>query len=243
MIDYPHSPTSSRITSRRAKAVETNLVRQIAFFGVLTVIVAAVFVVVVIPNVIKFMSKSNAMPAPVVTTIPPQVPTIATPTAATNSAELTLAGFSEKGNQVVVLDNGQELTRAAAKDDGSFSIDLTLQAGDNSLTAYAINTNQQQSAVSSAYVVSFSNQAPKLTLTSPQDNQSVVGSNNQKVSIAGTTDPNTKLTVNDQLIFVKSDGSFSTTFQLNTGDNPLDFKAISSAGNLTEQKITVHFSL
>lgn len=237
-------PTNSRTASRRAKKIENNLMRQIVIFVTLTVVLVAALIFVVIPNAIRMIGGKSvtkqltAQPSGV----PPQTPFLAAPVEATNSAQLTITGFSQKGNQVVLLDNTIEVARSAAQDDGSFSIPVSLQTGDNLITSYAIAANNQQSAVSQAYLVNYNTQAPKLELTSPTDGQSVVGSINKQLKIAGTTDPNTKVTINDGLLFVNADGTFSTTFQLNGGDNGLDFKATNPAGNQTEKKVTVHFA-
>ncbi len=239
------SASSSRLTSRRAKNMEKKLVMQIVFFLLLSVVLVAVFALVVVPNVIKLMSGSNVSTQIVVkpSSVPPQIPFVAAPIAATNSAQLTVTGFSQIGNQIVILDNSQELSKADVQNDGSFSASITLQTGDNLLTAYAINkSNKQQSAVSQANLVNFNDQAPKLDLTQPTDGQTNVGSKNQKLSIQGTTDPGSKVSLNDGLVFVNADGTFTSTFQLSSGDNNLDFKATNAAGNSTEKKLTVHYS-
>jgi len=238
-------PKSTRITSRRAKVIEHKLLRQIIFFGVLTVTLVIVFVTFIIPNVIKLVagSSSNQVVSQADILLP-QVPTISTPVEATNSAQLTLSGYSEKGSQVVVLNNGQEIKRADAQEDGSFSVGLDLQAGENSLTTYAIKTsNQLQSAVSASFLVVFDSEMPQLEITDPQENQSILGSKNKMMTVNGITDPGAKVTLNDRFIIVKSDGSFTAVLQLNAGENVLSFRSVDPAGNVTERKITVQFSL
>ncbi len=246
-IEYPPGvdmPPSTRMTSRRAKNIESKLLRQIAIVGVITVVLAVVFILVVIPNVIKLMANNGSVPAGTVqdTSVPPQTPIIAAPVDATNSAQITLKGYSQKGNKIVILDNSTELQRGDAADDGSFSIDVQLQTGDNSLTAYAINSAQKESQTSQAYLVKYDTEPPKLDISDPQDNASINGSKNQQLSIKGVTDPGSHVSLNDGIVFVKSDGSFVATFQLNNGDNALDIKATDPAGNINEKKLTVHFS-
>lgn len=235
--------TSSRMTSRRAKNIENRLLKQIIVVGILTIGIAAAFIFVVIPNVIKFVSGPGSVNQVTEdTSLPPQTPFIAAPVDATNSAQLTLSGYSQKGNQIVILINGSEVKRADAGEDGSFSAQFDLQNGDNSITAYAVNTNQKESGVSQAYLVKFDNEPPKLDITDPQDNATVIGSKNQRYTIKGTTDQNTRVTLNDSIIFVKSDGTFTSTFQLSPGENTLTFKATDAGGNTTEKKVLVKFS-
>lgn len=236
-------PPSSRMTSRRAKNIESKLLKQIAVVGIITVVLAAAFILVVIPNVIKLMANSGgSITTTQDTSIPPQTPLIAAPVDATKSAQLSFTGFTQKGNLVVVLDNGSELKRGVANDDGSFHLDLELQQGENSLTAYAINAAQKESATSQAYVVSFDSEPPKLDISDPQDNATINGSKNQQLSVKGVTDPGSRVSLNDGVVFVKSDGSFIATFQLNNGDNAIDMKAVDPAGNINEKKLTIHFS-
>ena len=229
------------VTSRRTKLEQKKILRQIVFFLFLAVVFTAGFILVVIPNLFKFLANlSGSIPAQT-DTVPVQIPFVAAPVAATSSATLTLSGFSQKGYTVVVVDNSQEKGRQAANDDGSFKTDVTLDQGDNQLTVYAVDQNKKQSDVSQTYHVKFSDQPPALDITQPQDKANIQGKQNQKLTIEGKTDPQVQVTVNDRLIFVKDDGSFSTVQQLNEGDNNFTVKAVDDAGNNTQKQFTVSF--
>jgi hypothetical protein len=235
-------PSSSHMGSRRAKVEQKKVFRQTIFFGVLAVAFLIFFGLIVIPNVIRFFGNQGNQATFDDSGLPPQVPLLSSPVTATSSASLNLKGYNEKGNQVVLLQNGQETQRATVEDDGSFSFDTTLSTGDNRFTLYAIDPANKESEVSREYLVVFDNQPPKLEVADLQDKQSVQGKKNQMLSIKGTTDPDTKVTLNDRLVFSKEDGSFTTQQRLENGENTLTFKATDQAGNTTEKKIIVTFS-
>jgi hypothetical protein len=229
------------VTSRRTKLEQNKIIRQIVIFLVLAVALIAAFVLIIIPNLFKFLANlSGAIPSQS-NDVPVQVPFLAAPVAATSSANLSLSGFSQKGYTVVVLDNTQEKKRQTTNDDGSFKTDVTLDQGDNQLTVYAVDQNSKQSPVSQTYHVKFSDQPPTLDVTQPVDKASIQGKQNQKLNIQGKTDPQVQVTINDRLIFVKDDGSFSAPQQLNEGDNAFTVKATDEAGNSTQKQFTVSF--
>ncbi len=235
-------PRVQYVLSRRGKKEQQKIIKQIIFFSVTAVILLALFVIVIIPNLIRWVGSKDKTPIVVVDDLPPpQPPQIAAPVYATSSAALSLSGFSSAHTTVVVSNNGQEIARDGTHDDGSFQISLTLTKGDNHLSALAIDDKNRQSPASREYVVSYITDPPKLDISEPQDKQAIVGKKNQNLTIKGKADKNTKVTLNDRILFNRDDGSFSTLQMLQTGDNTLDFKVTDQAGNQTEKKLTVSY--
>jgi bacillopeptidase F len=240
---YNTMSNSQHISSRRAKVEQKKLMRQTVGFGVLALVCLAFFGFIVIPGVIRWVGGlGGTAQLTTDTDVAPQVPVIETPFEATSSAKLTLNGFNQKGNQVAILDNTEEVQRVSTNDDGSFHADLTLQKGENKISAFAINSAGKESSTSTEFTVMYSNEPPKLEVTEPTDHQAVQGKKNQNVTFKGTTDPKTKVYINDRLIFVGSDGSFSATQRLENGENKVSVKSIDQAGNVTEKVVTVNFS-
>jgi hypothetical protein len=245
-IKYYNSPQYSqsapKMTSRRAKVEQSKLLKQSVLFGVLAVVLLIVGGFVIIPAFIRFVGGFSK---PVQTTsddgVPIQIPIVQTPLAATSSATLALTGFHQKGYEIVVVNNGRETARVKTQDDGSFATDVTLESGENRLTAYAVNEQKKESGVSAEYLVLFDNEPPKLEITEPTDGQSIEGKKNQNLTIKGTTDPKVKMQLNDRLFFIRTDGTFETTFRLNNGENTLTIKATDEAGNTTEKVVKVNF--
>lgn len=232
---------SQYASSRKAKLEQKKITHQIIFFLLLAIALVLLFVFVLIPTLIRVLASLSGNTPVQTDTVPVQVPFLSAPVAATSSATLTLSGFSQKGYNVAFVDNGQPLTTTNTNDDGSFQADLTLSDGENKITAYAIDANKKQSEVSQEYTVLLDTQLPSLDISKPQDKQSFQGKQNQNMTIEGKTDLNTKVYINDRLIFTKDDGSFTTLQQLHDGDNPLDIKAIDQAGNVTDKVLTISF--
>lgn len=240
---YSRSTPAPRLTSRRAKKIESQLVKQIVILIAVTLLLAFLFFRYVIPSAIKLISGNAPIQQESTANLtPPLVPVLSALATATNSATLQIKGYSQKGNQVVILNNSQEVKRADVAEDGSFSSELTLEKGQNSITTYAIAQNQQQSNVSPNSIILFDQEAPKLDISEPKDGQSISGNKNKVLTIKGNTEENAKMYLNDLFVFVKSDGSFATSIQLKSGGNDLNFRAVDVAGNTAEKKITVQFS-
>ena len=124
-----------------------------------------------------------------------------------------------------------------AAEDGGFSLsNVKLVEGDNKLSAVAIDQAGNKSAPSSEVDIYYSNQQPKLEISSPTDNQQVGGAS---VEVSGLTTAGVRLTVSGRLIIVNSEGKFSTQFNLASGDNALVFIATDKAGNQTRRELTV----
>lgn len=238
------SAPPARASSRKAKYETGRVLRQTVLLVVISVGVVLGFLFVVLPGIIRVVS-SHESGAPTQTdqaVVPIQPPVLAAPITATSSADITLTGFSQNGDTVVVLQNGQEAQRATANADGSFSASITLQPGANTVQAYAVDANNKQSDLSAQYSVTYANQPPKLDISTPTDGQQVQGKRNQNLEVKGQTDPMDRITINDRIVFAKDDGSFDTTFLLGQGSNTIDVKAMDQAGNITEKKFTVTYS-
>ena len=56
------------------------------------------------------------------------------------------------------------------------------------------------------------------------------------------TDDNIAVTINDRMVVIKTDNSFSYGYPLNEGDNILNIVATDAAGNQTtvQRKVTYH---
>ncbi len=231
-------------SSRRARFETSKLVGQTIIFLGAALILLVVFFFVILPQVVKFIA-GNTKITNVVTpdsglTIQP--PIVAAPVNATFSAQITLTGYTQKENQVVILDNAEEIQRVNPQSDGSFSTNINLKDGPNQIAAYNVTPDNKQSASTSSFLVLYEKNPPTLVISEPTDGQSVQGKKNQNLTIKGTAQKNARVTVNDRLIFSRSDGTFTTLYLLSIGQNTLDFKETDEAGNLTEKKITVTYA-
>lgn len=237
------SPKSVPVSSRLARREQQKVVRQTAFFLVLALGIGIGFVFIILPGFIRLISSLNTteVGSNNSDSLPPQVPILAAPPVATPSAEVVITGYGEKQSQVVVLLNGTENSRQAINDEGNFTFTLPLEEGDNEFKVYAIDEAQNESSVSKSYVIARDSQAPTLEITEPTANQEIQSRKNQLVTIKGKTEPEARVTVNGRLVFAGLDGTFSTTYSLQEGENKLQFESLDKAGNVTKQELTVTF--
>lgn len=231
------------VSSRLAKREQKKLSQQILMFLLGAIGVVVLFWFVVLPATIRFVASlggSDSVGGD--DTLPPQTPIFSAPLTATSSAKIILSGFAEAKSELVILQGGSEKTRTTVGDDGSFGLTLQLDPGENILSGYSVDEAGNESAESKRYTVMFDDEAPELEITEPVDGANVTLRKNQLTSVKGTTEPNAKVELNGRLVYADSEGAFNTTFQLNEGENQLQFKAIDEAGNTTEKAVKVTFS-
>jgi bacillopeptidase F len=249
MPNYPYSTGGSRsrktarVSSRLAQAEKKKVVRQTITLSVVGVILLLGFIFVILPGVIRFalnFSDTNFSFEPS-DTIPPQVPIISAPAAATSEPTIEVTGFGEPNSQVIFVINGQEAEQVSVAEDGSFSQEVSLDEGENSLKAYSIDQADNESGNSTTYTVIFDNTPPSITLTHPENGQEFVSKANQSISVEGTTEPGARVFVNGRRHQADSEGAFKATIRLNEGDNTISLKAEDAAGQTDELEITVKF--
>ncbi|MDQ5951066.1 MAG: hypothetical protein QG639_343 [Patescibacteria group bacterium] len=206
------------------------------------VILILIFMFVVLPLFIRFInSVLGTNPIAEDETVFLQPPVISAPVEATNSAQLKIDGYSSAGHEVVVVLNGQEFTRVPATDEGTFSADVELTEGENSLTSYSIDSEANESDAGQNYLIVLDTEDPKLEVTSPKEGDRI-DTRDSVIAVEGSTDPGSRIYVNDRTVFPGSDGTFSARHSLKEGKNEILVKARDEAGNETELKLTVEYS-
>jgi len=169
-------------------------------------------------------------------------PTIDPPPTATNSATISVTGKGQKGLTLILYVNNNEFKKLEVKEDGTFVIpNVSLTNGTNTISAKLTDTKGNLSDLSNIVSVTYGNMPPKLIISDPTDNTTVSGDPNT-VAVNGMTDDSVTVTVNDRMVVIKTDNSFSYSYPLNEGDNILTIVAIDTAGNQTviQRKVTYH---
>lgn len=243
---YPSSINDqpSMVTSRLAKREQKQLLVQTVALFVGAVVLLLAFIFVILPGVARVWSQITGTGLSGLDsedTFAPQVPILAAPVSATNSAELKLSGYGEADSQLKVVINGEAKTEDKIKTDGTFEVSIALTTGENVITAYAIDAAGNESEASRSYTVVFDNEAPKLEISEPQNGQSIELRKNQQLTIKGTTEPHARVSVNGRTVLANSEGAFSTTYLLQEGENKFQLKAEDQAGNSTEQELIVNY--
>lgn len=153
---------------------------------------------------------------------------------ATNSANLVVTGKGDKGLIAIIYLNDERFDEVDVKDDGTFEATrLPFTSGENTVSAKQADKKGNTSDLSNVVTVIFENQAPKLTIDRPDDGATVNGEKNI-VEIAGITDEDASVTINDRFVVVRNDGSFEYDYPLNEGENILTIVATDPAGNTTK---------
>jgi hypothetical protein len=236
-----HYQPAARVGSRLAKVEQKKLWRQTLLFSGGAVGLLIIFLLVILPTIIKFMAGSDLGVVDSDDTIPPQTPMLSAPVPATNSATLALSGFTEAKATVYLINGGQRTDEKTTDDQGSFVFDISLNQGENHLSVVAADEAGNESAASREFVVIYDNESPMLELKDLTNGQEIVGKDKQSLTIAGKTEPKARVTVNDRLTTATSEGDFSLIYRLNEGENELKFKVMDQAGNQYEMSIKVLF--
>jgi len=157
----------------------------------------------------------------------------------TNEKKLHIKGSAKPGYTIFIFLNGEK-NELLANANGEFAITFELSNGENTIYAYASYLNQK-SQNTQTYIVNYDKTPPKVEIIEPEEGKTFTGKNNL-VKIEGQTEPNAKLTINDRLAIVHSDGKFSFATTLKEGENTFLIISQDRAGNKTETKLTINYS-
>jgi len=158
---------------------------------------------------------------------------------ATNSAQLSLSGYSLSNQKVEIYNNDSPVESLEADSEGFFSGEVTLFLGLNKIYAIAKNSEDKESFPSSTYSVFYSDSPPLLEVTEPQDD--VLIKKNKDLLIKGKAETTSKLTVNGHVVVISSDGSFECSIGLEEGENHFVVVCTDPAQNKTTKEFTVRF--
>lgn len=234
-------PVTERVSSRLIKKERTKIVKQTVWFVIAGIVLVLVFLFFVLPMFFRVIdSILNTNPLPDDETIILQAPVLVAPVAATHSAELKIEGIGQPNTKAILVVNGAKGPEVDTAEDGSFSTTVQLSDGENNIVAYTADDKENESSPSRDYRVLLDMEAPELELKEPEEG-ATFDSKQKLITVSGMTDPSAKLYLNDRFFSPKADGSFSTTYSLNDGENVLKLRAIDMAGNQTEVERKVTF--
>ncbi|MFH1833093.1 MAG: hypothetical protein ABH816_02895 [Candidatus Levyibacteriota bacterium] len=164
---------------------------------------------------------------------------------ATNSAKLNISGNASKDETIDLYINEEIVDKTSTKDDGSFMFDkIILSKGENSIKVKAVvNDNQEkkESDFSQTYTITLKNDAPNLSVDTPNEGQSFSKDDNP-IIVSGSTEAGNKVTVNGFWAIVDGNGRYSYNLKLQNGDNEIVINSTDPAGNQTEMKRKVTYS-
>jgi hypothetical protein len=235
-----------RRKTRLTKLEEKRNFKQAFIFGLLSIILLFVFLIIGLPALIKLAifigEKKAATPIKEENGITLQAPVFDYLPEATNSAFLNLKGFAQEETKVEIILNGEKLKEVTPDEEGEFELKgITLQSGKNKIKARTIDKNDHQSDFSQEVVIVLDNQAPSLAISQPEDGDKFFDKE-REIMLSGQTEKEATVYVNNRLALVDKEGGFSLNYELAEGDNQLKFTAFDLAGNKTEKEITVSYT-
>lgn len=234
--------------SRLAKIESKRLAKQTYLLIIGTIGLLILMIVVGIPLLMKmaiFLGEVRSGQSLTTNsdTIAPPSPQLAIPYQATQSATISLNGYAEAGANVLLYQDNVKTVETIATAGGSFSFDnVSLNSGINTFYVIAKDQAGNTSQASSTFRIDFDTKPPTITIDEPEDGKDFFGLTERLVTIKGQTEEGARLTMNDRVVVVRSDGSFSSQYQLEEGDNVLLFNAIDKAGNSSKTELNLHFT-
>ncbi len=171
-----------------------------------------------------------------------QPPSIDSFYTATPSASIDITGKTDyQTGDVEIYVNGFRVGTTEVDNDQTFSMEkVKLSEGDNFIKARVI-INNKKSDFSDETKISYIKSAPKLEISNPSDKQSFKKAD-KTISVTGTTDSDSNITVNGFVAIVDSEGKFSYDLGLNNGDNKITVVATGPSGQTSTKELTVSYS-
>ncbi len=158
---------------------------------------------------------------------------------ATNSAKISVEGFSTLKLTVKLYVNGRIVDTSSVKDDKSFIFrDVPIESGENSIHAKAVTETDRQSDFSNLLKITYNDKPPTLDIEAPQEGKSFSKDENP-VKVSGRVDQGVKVTVNDFWAIVDDQGKFYYMLKLHDGENDIKIIATDTAGNKITKDIKV----
>lgn len=230
---------------RRRQTEEQKNIKRAIYLVILSIGLLILFLYFGLPLLARFSTflgnlRKDSEPVLSNDTTPPAPPTFYDLPEYTQKPSVEISGRSEEGATVIVYANGKKHELLADKN-GEFFFDFELRRGDNRLSAKAIDKAGNEGLETKEYSITNDSEPPDLEITNPTDTN-VSGSSNKQITIEGTTEEGVTLTINDRIVAVSSDGSFTMATTLSDGENKFTIKAADRAENETETTLTINFS-
>jgi len=150
---------------------------------------------------------------------------------------ITIEGYSVEKATITLYKNGKEIKKIETNNDGEFKFEnINLDSGDNEFYATS-SAKGRTSIASSKLVISVDTKKPKLSIDIPEKGAEVTASSEDElITVSGTTEPDVELTVNGRLASIDENGAFSVSINVKDGTNKVTAEATDPAGNKTKEE-------
>lgn len=232
--------------SRLERSEEKKAIKSTFFYVILTLGILVLLFVIGIPAITKFTAlvagvTGNDSGGFQNNSPPPPPPSIETLPSYTNDESIRLKGRTRPGYTVSVFFNDDKI-EVLANAEGEFNSTLELSGGTNSVAALVTDNFGQDSVRTQTYSVVLDKEKPKLEIISPENEKQFYGNRDKQQTIQGQTEPDARITINDKVVIVRSDGKFDYQTTLSNGKNVYKIKSVDRAGNETESELSLNFT-
>ncbi len=152
---------------------------------------------------------------------------------ATNSGQLPIEGYAPANEEILITLNDVEDQSLAVNSEGKFEDFLPLSLGTSKIYSVAITNKEIRSSPSKSWNIFYNDSPPYLEILEPENNSVIKGKQNT-VIIRGKITPPAKAYVNDHLMIIDDENSFSYSAVLQTGENKFKIVSLDPALNKTE---------
>ncbi|HOI24635.1 MAG TPA: stalk domain-containing protein [Caldisericia bacterium] len=172
--------------------------------------------------------------------VPTEARTISTTNKAVIAGRTTLIKTIRYGVDVLEYDklvyiNDKKVP--VADKDGAFELEVELEQGENKFVIRA--EDEGGNTLTREYVIFFDNIAPEVEIISPTPGSVVTSS---RTTVKGKTEADAQLTINGEIVYIESDGSFEHDIRLSkVGKAKLEIEAVDPAGNSMEKVVEFWF--
>lgn len=157
---------------------------------------------------------------------------------ATNEAKITISGLAANYKELDFYIN-DELVKEIKPDKDQFVEEIgDLQEGENTIYLKGKYAQDKENETQK-YIIIYKKEKPKLEIKEPQDKSTVI---NNELKIAGTTDKEVNVKINQLPVVVDTEGNFQTIIRLVDGENKIMVEAEDAAGNIEKQELAVIYS-
>ena len=158
---------------------------------------------------------------------------------ATNSASFMVSGSVLNFDKVAFYLNGEKVKESSLTSSDTFTEQVDgLTKGSNEFYALGKSADTKTTKKTQLFTILYKSDKPKLDIKSPSDNSKT---DNQDLTVSGTTDKEVFVRVNDGPVVVDVQGNFQTSVKLQSGSNTIKIEAEDNAGNVEAKILTVTY--
>lgn len=238
----------ARLYSRSARRLATKTKRRFFITTVIVILITYATIFWIFPSFVQgigivtgLFKQSKKAPANIAQNPLLAPPVLTIPNASTNNPEIEITGYAIPNSEVKIYldDDLQDIIKISG--DGTFtSKKILLRLGTNNIYGKAVDENGEESLPSKTIKLIYDNEKPLLEVHEPENGKNIQGE--RRLKISGKTEANAEVFVNDSRVITDSEGTFTTEYYLNDGENVIVVKSRDQATNTAEITRTVNFT-